>query len=135
MRPFRLGLYSLLVSALFVGAPASAKQGVEATVLTDIPASSAPGTEIKVQWRLASKEGAHSFSACGIFIRLKGPDGDTTESFAPRCTSDKGVYEAVAIVPASGVASVEIGVAGTMTQNGVSSRSDWLMELVNDPIR
>ena len=50
--------------------------------------------------------------------------------------ADIGTDNTTAINPQGGVALIEIGVAGTMTdKEGRSARSDWLMALANDPIR
>lgn len=125
-------------AAAFSGAPngrlCKGKEGVQATVHTEIPASSEPGTRIEVQWTLASQEDKRPFSACGVFIRILGPSGDESEAFAPRCSASEGRYGVAVTIPSGGVAAIEIGVAGTMTYNGVSQRSDWLMPLANDPI-
>ena len=135
MRSNQIYVVPMILAALIVSPCVKAKDGVEATVHTEIPASSEPGTRIEVEWTLASQEDERPFSACSVFIRILGPSGEEAEAFAPRCSDREGRYAAVVTVPSDGVAAVEIGVAGTMTKNGVSQRSDWLMPLANDPIK
>jgi hypothetical protein len=125
-----------LIAAMALCASASAKQGIEATVHTEIPANAAAGTELEVHWTLNAKDGGAPFNAMTVFVRLIGPRGESSEAFAARGAHETGEYAASVTVPDGGVASIEIGVAGTAHYaDGRSERSDWLMDLANDPIR
>lgn len=125
----------LLCSVLFIASPVAAKHGVQATVHTDIPANFEAGVEIEIIWTLEDEKSGKPFSAYGVFIRLIGPDGDSTEAFAEYPALPIGSYKTTATIPKGRVQSIEIGVAGTMTDRaGNSERSDWLMSLANDPV-
>jgi hypothetical protein len=129
-----LPLFMLIVS--IIALPVAAKHGIQATVHTDIHASAPEGTEINVLWTLQDGQSGRPFSALDVFVRLVGADGDFTEAFAEYPALPVGTFQATATVPKGGVVSIEIGVAGTMTDRaGNSERSDWLMELSNNPIK
>jgi hypothetical protein len=125
----------LLFIAILIAPLAGAKEGVKATIHTPISTTAIEGSQIDVSWSLADEISGKPFSACEVFIRLIGPTGESTEAFA-ECGLEaaKGNYEVTAVVPRGGISSIEIGVAGTMTdREGNSKRSDWLMPLSNDP--
>ena len=125
-----------LCIAAFIALPVVAKHGVRATVHTDIPVNAEAGTEVVISWSLADEKSGKPFSAYGVFIRLLGPDGDVTESFAKYPARAIGSYRTTASIPRGGIVSIEIGVAGTMTDRaGNSERSDCLMVLANNPIK
>jgi len=128
-------LAALMCVVSLIAVPVAAKHGVQATVHTDIQASTPEGTEINVLWTLQDERSGRPFSAHGVFIRLVGSAGDFTEAFADYPALPVGTFQATATIPKGGVATIEIGVAGTMTDRaGNSKRSDWLMELANNPI-
>lgn len=134
-------LQSIVFNAVFLiivlaALPVAAKDGVRATVHTTIPATAAKGSRIDVSLSLNDEESGEPFGACGVFVRLISATGHSTESFA-RCGADTdGRYQATATIPTDGVARIEIGIAGTMTdREGRSERSDWIFPLVNDPIQ
>jgi hypothetical protein len=118
-----------------IALPVAAKHGIQATVHTDIQSSAPDGAEVQVTWTLQDEKSGRPFSALGVFIRFVGADGDFTEAFADYPALPVGTFQATATIPKGGVATIEIGVAGTMTDRaGNSKRSDWLMELANNPI-
>lgn len=131
----RSTLFSRLVILTVLAAPlAGAKEGVQATLHTLIPAAAAEGSKIAVSWSLKVEESDEPFSACGVFIRLTSPTGESTEAFTECADSHDGHYDAIATIPRGGVSRVEIGVAGRMkNQQGQSQRSDWLIPLAKDP--
>jgi len=133
MRSASVCLIVLLCSLLLSAFPVAAKDGVHANVHSSIPAHARAGSQLNITWTLSNEEDGEPFNACRVFIRLIGPSGDSTEAFAP-CGAD-GRYSALAEIPKGGVSAIQIGVAGTMSdQEGNSERSDWLMALANDPI-
>lgn len=136
MRSRSAYLSILFCFAVFVTFPVAAKDGIHATVHTAVPAYAVAGSRLEIRWTLADKNSGSPFNAGRVFIRLIGPGGDSTESFAHRGDHSDGHYAAIARIPEGGVGSIEIGVAGTLTdQNGHNKRSDWLLVLANDPIQ
>jgi hypothetical protein len=128
---------TLLLTAVFIAPSGGAKEGVRATILTPISPTAIEGSQIDVGWSLADEKSGKPFSACAVFIRLIGPNGESTEAFAKCALKDAdGNYDATAVVPIGGISRIEIGIAGTMTdRDGNSERSDWLLPLTNDPMR
>jgi hypothetical protein len=125
-----------LLIVLCVVTPGAAKDGIQATVHTAIPADAAEGTRVEINWTLADEKSGKPFSAYGVFIRLIGSGGESTEAFAEYPARPIGSYQTTATIPKGGVVLIEIGVAGTMTdREGDIERSDWLMPLANDPIQ
>lgn len=127
---------SLLLAAVFIASSAGAKEGISATLLTPIPPTAVAGSQIALRWSLADKYSGKPLSACSVFIRLIGSNGDYTEAFAG-CgrQAAEGQYNVTAVVPVGGISRIEIGVAGTRTdKDGNSERSDWLMPLTNNPV-
>lgn len=131
----RSALFTAIVVACVLVPVVGAKEGVQATLHTPIPAAAAEGSKIAVSWSLKVEESDEPFSACGVFIRLTGPSGESTEAFTDCADSHDGHYNAIATIPSGGVSGVEIGVAGRMTnQQGQSQRSDWLIPLTTNPM-
>lgn len=123
--------FALLLCAAI---PAVGKEGVRATVYTSLSEAVA-GSRVDVSWSLEVEKTGEAFTACRLFVRLIGPSGRWTEAFAPCLPGDDGRYRATATIPAGGVASVEIGIAGNVTdEHGRKHRSDWLIPLANDPL-
>ena len=133
----RLGRVGLIILVLALTlSTGKAKEGVKATILTPISASTDAGAVVHVKWLLADEDDNKPFSACAVFIRLIGPTGEASEAFS-ECDREagEGRYSAAPVVPAGGVGSIEIGIAGTMTdREGNSRRSDWLIPLANNPL-
>lgn len=126
-------LTSLVVVSVLTASLVVAKEGVQATLHTPIPATAVAGSKLAVSWSLKVEESDEPFSACGVFIRLTGPTGESTEAFTECADRHDGHYTAIATIPSGGVSRVEIGVAGRMTnRQGQSQRSDWLMPLVTE---
>lgn len=126
---------TVLCATIFIASSVLAKDGVLATLHTQISASAVGGSQIDASWSLRVEKSGEPFNACAVFIRLIGPTGDSSEAFAECGANSEGHYSATAVVPRGGVAKIEIGVAGTMTdREGHSKRSDWLMPLADNPI-
>jgi hypothetical protein len=119
----------LAVAALAAGS-AGAKEGVEAILLTPVPKDAAPGSSIRVEWRLAELNG-RPFSAGGIFVRLLGPGGAATTTFAQEgaAGSTAGRFTATAAVPEGGLRGIRIGLRGWNDRG----TADVFFRIVNDP--
>ena len=90
-----------LAAVAAVAAPAAgAKEGVEAMLLSSLPQDAAPGTTVRVRWRLADPAG-HPFGAGGIFVKLVGARGASTTAAAEETAA--GLYVASATVPRGGI--------------------------------
>lgn len=125
----------LLFIAMAFALPVAAKHGVVATIHTEIPRKAEFGAQFTVRWTLADEKTGEPFSAYDVFIRLIGSGGDSIEAFAEYPARPMGSYQAIVTIPPGGVAAIEIGVAGTMTdREGNSERADWLMAVANNPI-
>ena len=120
-----------------LAATASAKDGFVATLESGIPANAKPGGRIDVSWTVAQPTSAGSavFDATDVFVRLRGPSRrDVTEGYASFKPHPDGLYRAQVAVPRGGIASIEIGVAGTRTYtSGKSERADQLFPITNPP--
>jgi hypothetical protein len=135
--PFaRIGIavFALAAVAAALAAGASAKEGFRATLTSPIPTDAKPGTTVAVAWTVTNKAG-DAFNASSMFVRLRGPDrGDANEAFASPNAHTDGAYTATVTVPEGGIAGVQIGVAGTSTDNsGNAARSDYLFPIANPP--
>lgn len=116
--------------------PALAKEGVVAILQTPAVAYAPEGNLVVVRWSLVNESTREAFSACSVFVRLTGRDGERTEGFSD-CPADAGSgnYEAIVRVPPGGIRQIQIGIAGTATDDGAGDeRSAWLIALRNDPI-
>jgi hypothetical protein len=128
----RLTSIPVALTVLFVaGLPAAAKgEDGFARIVTPIYEDAEPGTTLKVSWRAFVRvDGAEvPFNAEGVFIRLTGFGGATSEALAAQPT--EGLYLARVVVPAGGIRQVEVGVAGTASYpDGTSERSEALFLL------
>lgn len=106
----RIVACSLAAAAALAAAPAGAKEGVGARVVS---AEARPGARVAVVWTLSTVDGRERrpFNAGGVFIRLAGPAGrGSPRTFAAQWPI--GRYRAVVRVPAGGVRRVEIGLLG-----------------------
>src|SRR5205823_3295211 len=98
--------------ALFVAAvPASAKEGVKATLTTQIPLTAKLGTQLHVAWTLSFLENGQPrpFGAGGVFVRLLSASGAPAET---AYVNGRGEFEATVAVPKGGIGDVQIGLRG-----------------------
>lgn len=137
----RRAAFSLLVTVLAVAvAPPSAvaKDGVRATLATDVPLDAAPRTRLRVGWTLAYTEGGgdrRPFGASGVFVRLVSASGARAETaFAPTASHTRGEYEATVAVPEGGIGDVEIGLVGWTSGPRGAHRADLVFPITNDPV-
>jgi hypothetical protein len=118
-----------VVVAVLTAASVGAKEGVEATLLTTVPKNAAPGSTIRIEWRLADLSG-RPFGAGGIFVRLIGPGGASTT--APAHDVASGRFAATATVPAGGVRGIRIGLRATSCGTTCTA-APLFFRIVNDP--
>jgi hypothetical protein len=107
---------AVLALVLALPAPAGAKDGVVARVLTPISRDAAPGTTVRVVWTLTVVEAGkrRPFRAGYVFLRLVGPNGARTPLAYGVEAGPGGRYRARVRVPRGGVRRVEIGIMGTV---------------------
>ena len=136
MRRFALVLVSAAWMAGSVAAlPAAAKEGVQATLLSRIPAHPRAGTRLEVSWRLFSIGPHHRrvpFTAGAIVLRLRSATGSTSnESFAS--SAGHGIFRASVVVPKGGLGRIQIGMRGWTSGPDGTHRSDMLFPITNAP--
>jgi hypothetical protein len=134
----RRALLAAVVVATAVGLNAglaTAKEDVEATLLTPVGLDAAPGKEITVAWTLESVDARgkrEPFGASGIYLRLLSA-GDGKPTVAP-ATGGNGRYEATAIVPEGGVGRIRIGLQGWVSDANGTHRRDAFFRITNNPL-
>jgi hypothetical protein len=135
---FALTLLAAAVLASAAALPASAKDGVQATLKTSIPLDAAAGTRVRVAWKLFSVEGRgkeRPFGAGGVFVRLLSASGaDAEEGLASVAPLKTGEYEATVVVPEGGIRDVLIGLHGWTSGANGTHQADRLFTITNDPV-
>jgi hypothetical protein len=124
-------LVIVVAFALLAAGSATAKEGVEATILSRIPTDAAAGTSVRVEWRLAELESGRPFGAGGIFIRLVGAGGATTTADAEE--TRLGRFVAKVVVPDGGIRRIRIGLHGWTSDARGTRTADMFFRIVNDP--
>jgi hypothetical protein len=120
--------------ALLTALPAAAKEGVEATLTSDVPLRAEPGTPLTVRWTLSYAEDGkrRPFEAGGLYVRLRGVSRAHTET--AWAGGDRGSYWAHVTVPKSGIGDIEFGLVGWQTDARGSRRADAIFPITNDPL-
>jgi hypothetical protein len=118
--------------ALLAAGSATAKDGVEATLLSSIPKRAPAGSTLRIEWRLTELQSGRPFDAGGVFVRLVGARGATTTS-ADATQPRSGRFVATVAVPAGGVRDVRIGLHGWTSGPDGTKRADEFFRVVNDP--
>jgi hypothetical protein len=134
MRPRLLPLVLLaFAAALFSAMPVAAKDGVHATLTTNVPLDARPDAKLTIGWRLAYVEDGkrRPFGASGVFVRLGSASGARAETGYAK--EDSGTYTATVAVPEGGIGDVQIGLRG-YTSGVRTGRSDLLFPITNDPL-
>ncbi len=121
-------------AALFSALPAAAKDGVRATLTTNVRLDARPGTKLTIAWRLAySEDGTRRlFGGSGVFVRLASASGAAAKTGFAR--QDRGSYRATVAVPEGGIGDVQIGIRGWVSGQVARRRSDLLFPITNDPL-
>ena len=120
--------------AALAAVPASAKEGVEATLVAPIPPNASPGERITVSWTLASEENGERqpFGAEGIYIRLLSAAGGKP-TIGDATGSADGGYVATVRVPEGGIGGIQVGLRGWATDATGTHRSDVFFPVTNWP--
>lgn len=105
---------------------ASAKEGVRATLTSNIPLDARPGDLLPVSWTLTFVQPGkrHWFGASGVFVRLGSRSG--AAATVGVSSADNGRYSATVVVPQGGIGDIQVGLRGTP--------SDALFPITNDPL-
>jgi hypothetical protein len=114
----RLCLLIALMALLAV--PASAKDGVRAVLEGTAKLDTAPGTSMRVTWRLEDTAG-HPFGASGIYLRVSRCGRSPLRIMA---TGMHGRYSARFRVPKGGIRKLMVGLEGWRTFRGRTERAD-----------
>lgn len=122
-----------------VAGPVAAKEGFEAQLDTPVSLDAQPGSSIVIGWRVGRVEDGTVTPLIGspVFVRLvppEGPGGAVT-AFGTERPSGSGHYVATVVVPAGGIAAIEVGLRGQSCTNGSScTTSDLLFPLTDDAL-
>lgn len=110
-----------LCAALLLALPASAKEGVRAKAEGTVRLGGAPGTTIRLTWRLVDARGG-AFGAGGIYLRVTRCAG------GPRRVNARdlgnGRFTARVVVPKGGIRMLRVGLEGWSTAGGRTQRAD-----------
>ena len=106
-------LAALAIALTASAAPAFAKEALDAQLLSPIARDTPGGTTLLlgVWLTMTDQTGTHDIDGSPVYVRMTGPDGESTLALATQTTS--GHYAARITVPASGVAAVEVGMQGS----------------------
>lgn len=108
---------SILIAAAALAAPAAAKEGAQAHLLSQLPAQAKAGSLIVVRWRVdvPGPNGTRvPFGASDMFVELIGAQAKT-RAFADRSLRYGPPYSTRIRVPRGGVHAIRFGVMGTAT--------------------
>lgn len=115
-RPIRplTGVAFAAILLLAVAAPVLAKEGIEARLDAPIARDTPGGTELLVGLTATVLDGsvARPVEGTPFYIRLTGPSGDVTRALTTP-DPETGHYSARVAVPESGIAAIEVGIAGS----------------------
>jgi hypothetical protein len=117
-----------------LAAPAVAKEGAEATLVTPVPLDAAPGEEITLAWTLTvvDEEGKRQpFNATGVYVELfSAGGGKSTIGSTSAEAHPTGEYETIVVVPKGGIGGIQIGLMGWA--NG--EPSPLIFPITNSPL-
>jgi hypothetical protein len=118
-------------TALATVAQTTAKEGVVAHLENPAVLRAAAGRAMSLVWTLrVSKE---PFSASGIYVRLRRPNGSATIAEATELR--RGRYRARLVIPRGGVRSIAIALRGWVSDARGTRRADLVFPIENDPTR
>jgi hypothetical protein len=134
LRRFVLASAAVVTLALVAAVPATAKEGVEATLKSTIPLDAPAGTRLNVRWTLGYVEDGewHPFGASGLYVRLRSASGGRPET--AWAGGDRGSYWANVAVPKGGIGDIEFGLVGWQTDANGTRRADAIFPITNDPL-
>jgi len=99
--------FVVLVAVGILAGGAAAKEGVRATLTTNVDVHAQPGETIRVAGTLADREGRPFGGAS--FVRLLGRSGGSTVASA---ASRRGTFSADVAVPQDGIGGIRVGLRG-----------------------
>src|SRR2546421_11798544 len=107
-RPLAAVLVAGAIAVLVAAVPASAKEGVKATLTTQVPLTAKAGTRLHVAWTLWFLENGRRqpFGAGDVFARLLSASGAPAET---AYVDGSGEFAATGTVPEGGIGDVRIG--------------------------
>jgi hypothetical protein len=134
LRRVALASAGLAALALAAAVPATAKEGVEATLKSTIPLDAPAGTRLNVRWTLGYVEDGkwHPFGASGLYVRLRSATDARSET--AWAGGDRGSYWAKVAVPKGGIGDIEFGLVGWRTDASGTRRADAIFPITNDPL-
>lgn len=110
----------ILVGIVLVGAlaaPAAAKEGAQAHLLSKLPAHPRPGSTIVVRWQVdvPGPDGKRQpFGGSYMFVKLIGK-GASTLAYANQALHYGPPYSTRIRVPRGGIRAIRFGIMGTLT--------------------
>jgi hypothetical protein len=134
LRRSALALTGVATLSLVAALPATAKEGVEATITSNVPLDAPSGTRLRVRWTLAYVEDGkrQPFGAGGLYVRLRSAAGARAET--AWAGGDRGSYWADVVVPQGGIGDIEFGLVGWQTDTRGTRRADAIFPITNDPL-
>ncbi len=136
MRRLPVVLLAVASAALVSALPVNAKEGVKATLETNIPLDAQPGAKLDVVWTLSflGEQGRRQpFGAGGVFVRLLSASGAAADTGEAE-EAGTGSYKATVVVPKGGIGDVLIGIQSWTNGPSGTKKSDWLFPITNDPM-
>jgi hypothetical protein len=106
----------LLALAVAFAAPALAKEGAVAHLISRVPVHAKGGTTIRLEWRVyvpGPKGRREPFSANGMFVQLHGNQGTSTMATGRQDSRQRGTYSANVRVPRGGIREIQFGLHGS----------------------
>jgi len=130
----RRSIVFALTLTLAAAAPAAAKEGAQAHLLTPLPSHANAGAVVTVKWTVDAT-GANGkrvpFGAIGMFVRLVGRNGASTTATAPQHGQP---YSVRIRVPRGGIRNIQVGLHGwALTPTGKHPAPE-LFPITNNPL-
>jgi len=127
--------FAVALVALVAALPAVGKEGVKATLTTDVPIAAPAGSTLRVAWTLAYRDDRghrHPFDGEGIFLRLLSATGAPARTAFAHGTA--GRYAATVRVPEGGIRAIQIGIRGWSSGPNGTRAADALFPITNNPV-
>ena len=121
----------VVIAALGVVTPVTAKEGMTATLLGHVPVHAKAGTTVTVAWRIRDKA-AHAADQGTMYVRVYSARGHGSTR-ALGSYAHRG-YAASVRVPSGGIGDIKIFLVGWMYKaDGSTRRADMEIPITNDP--
>ncbi len=140
----RTRLLPIAAAAALIGllatsaAPLLAKDGMEAWLTTPVRLDTPPGTTLTVAWRIVTEDedgGRVPVTGMPVFLRfVPTGGGEPVEVMGDEQPIDSGRWTGTLVVPAGGIARVEVGMHNEDCENGSCTKSDMLFDLTDDSL-